>query len=231
MGVVFYILLTGESPWHQENDEITLSQNKECKIDFLSRNLRLVDNIAIDLLKKMLEKNPLNRIDVEEALKYHKFFSQNYQYDDLALECPSNTVSRLGNQIGKPGRSGKEPEVVSELRTKKNKNNQKNVLNIPQVQASPRGNIKENRSILAVVSKEDITKTDNSKQKDLDSYKKDTLSPTNLGLNRNVQLDNIITLKTNKDKQGSGQNSSTYKPHNCSSLNNEFEFIEEKNPN
>lgn len=85
VGVIFYILLTGTTPFDSKDDDVALKQNREAKIDFHKQLFAEVDWVAVDLLKKMLERSGKNRISTEDAL-LHKFFSKNHQVDDLGLE-------------------------------------------------------------------------------------------------------------------------------------------------
>lgn len=40
MGIIYYILLTGCSPWDTKNEVITIQQNKEAKVDYSNKDLR-----------------------------------------------------------------------------------------------------------------------------------------------------------------------------------------------
>lgn len=47
-----------------------LNKNKECKIDFKSKKYDAIASDGIDLLSKLLEKNPEKRITPAEALNH-----------------------------------------------------------------------------------------------------------------------------------------------------------------
>lgn len=73
-GVIMYILLTGKRPFIGRDDDQIIE-----KILFNSYNetlLKKYNKYTKDLLRKLLEKNPENRISAEEALN-HKVFSLN----------------------------------------------------------------------------------------------------------------------------------------------------------
>lgn len=71
-GVIFYILITGKSPFDGKSFQEILNQNKACKIDFKNPKLHKYHNL-ISLLQKMLEVNPANRFSARECLS-HAFF-------------------------------------------------------------------------------------------------------------------------------------------------------------
>lgn len=50
-----------------------IKKNSDCEIDFEAKYLQTVSQEARDLLFKMLEKDPKERITAEEALKHHYF--------------------------------------------------------------------------------------------------------------------------------------------------------------
>ena len=56
-GVIFYILLTGRSPFHGKSFKEILKKNKLCNIDFNHPRL-LNKKLAVDLLVRMLRKDP-----------------------------------------------------------------------------------------------------------------------------------------------------------------------------
>ena len=68
------IRLTGASPFNAQTVEEMLQKNKECSIFYEPKNWSLVTEDAMDLNKKMLERDPAIRISAHDALK-HKWFS------------------------------------------------------------------------------------------------------------------------------------------------------------
>ena len=72
-GVIFYILLTEKSPFDGRSFKEILQKNKKCNIDFEVKALSQ-NSPAVDLLRKMLTKDPVKRLSARQALK-HPFFS------------------------------------------------------------------------------------------------------------------------------------------------------------
>jgi serine/threonine protein kinase len=71
-GIIFYLLLTGRSPFEAKSFKEILQKNKQCNIDFnhtkLKKNL-----IAKELLMRMLDSNPLTRFAADECLQHYYF--------------------------------------------------------------------------------------------------------------------------------------------------------------
>jgi calcium-dependent protein kinase len=74
-GVILYILLTGEAPFGGDNDHEIIKNIKQGRLSF--RKLNKVSDEALDLVKKLLIKNPKERISAEEALKHPWFLANN----------------------------------------------------------------------------------------------------------------------------------------------------------
>jgi len=66
-GIIFYILLSGKSPFDGKSFQEILNQNKLCKIDFKNPKLKKHPHV-VELLQKMLEVNPIKRCSAKEAL-------------------------------------------------------------------------------------------------------------------------------------------------------------------
>jgi serine/threonine protein kinase len=71
-GIIFYILLTGKSPFDGKSFQEILNQNKACKIDFKNPKLHKFPHV-VSLLQKMLDVNPATRYSAKDALN-HEFF-------------------------------------------------------------------------------------------------------------------------------------------------------------
>ena len=80
-GIIFYILLTGKSPFDGKSFQEILNQNKVCKIDFKNPKLKKHPHV-VDLLQRTLEINPTKRLSAREALQ-HEFFK--------SFEAPEST--------------------------------------------------------------------------------------------------------------------------------------------
>ena len=70
VGVIMYILLTGEPPFNGKNDDEIIKNVKTQSINYESRKLRHVSIEGKDLLKKFLERNTKKRISAAKALEH-----------------------------------------------------------------------------------------------------------------------------------------------------------------
>lgn len=87
-GIIFYILLTGKSPFSGKSFSEILNQNKLCKIDYKKDKLKAFPQ-AVDLLQHMLEVNPDKRFSAAECLK-HPFFKSSEAEKHLDIEVDQN---------------------------------------------------------------------------------------------------------------------------------------------
>ena len=76
-GVLMYILICGEPPFHGETEEEIFANVKKGKYSFHQKEFRDVSESCIDLIKQLLEPDKNQRITASEALK-HAFFKENY---------------------------------------------------------------------------------------------------------------------------------------------------------
>ena len=76
LGVIMYILLCGYAPFYGEKDEDIYQQVLKGEYDFPKEEWDHVSKEAKDLVKKMIEKEPLKRISALEALQ-HNWFKKN----------------------------------------------------------------------------------------------------------------------------------------------------------
>ena len=74
-GVVFHILLTGKYLFSGNSPLEVLKNNKEVVIDFNAPHYRRIDPVAFDLLRRMVEKDPLKRLSPFECL-CHEFLRE-----------------------------------------------------------------------------------------------------------------------------------------------------------
>lgn len=73
-GIIFYILITGIIPFYGFKYEDIVSKNLKGVIDFDFEKMNIsISTETIDLIKRMLEKNPAKRISARQAL-YHPAF-------------------------------------------------------------------------------------------------------------------------------------------------------------
>jgi len=70
-GVILYILLTGGSPFHSNSYTEILMKNKHCEINFNFWEFgQQFSDAAVDLLMRMLKKDPAERISAADALNH-----------------------------------------------------------------------------------------------------------------------------------------------------------------
>ncbi|EGR32081.1 protein kinase domain protein [Ichthyophthirius multifiliis] len=77
IGIIFHILLTGEAVFLGKKFNDVLKKNKDCIIDF---NKPIYENLSQDcknLLQRLLEKDPIQRINSKQALE-HPYFQTQY---------------------------------------------------------------------------------------------------------------------------------------------------------
>jgi len=79
VGMIFFFTLTGIIPYDGEDIFEIMENNKKAVIDFDVKELKKFSGECIDLLKKMLEINPEDRITPLEALK-HPYFNDYTKY-------------------------------------------------------------------------------------------------------------------------------------------------------
>lgn len=63
-------MLTGISPFLAENDRATLQNIQNKKLDLSDERLKNVSNEGKDFLRKVLDYDPINRLDVKSALNH-----------------------------------------------------------------------------------------------------------------------------------------------------------------
>lgn len=74
-GIIFYILLSGKSPFDGKSFADILQKNKAAVIDFTNPKLRNNKN-AFALLEQMLQKDPEKRISAKDALTHSYFVDE-----------------------------------------------------------------------------------------------------------------------------------------------------------
>ena len=75
LGLIFHILLTGKSAFPGKTYNEVLTQNRASNIPCEGPEYDLLNPNALNLLRRMLKKNPLERISPTEALN-HNYFSE-----------------------------------------------------------------------------------------------------------------------------------------------------------
>ena len=123
VGVIFYILLTGQIPWKNKNQSV-FEQNLEGKICFelLEEKFRdLGKGEILDAVKGMLEKDPTKRLTAEQILKSRVFIDQLYTESTLQLSSefglpPVDLIDprnpKINNSKPKPATFSKKNSIV-----------------------------------------------------------------------------------------------------------------------
>ena len=73
--------MLGQSIFPGKKYNEILSQNRACDFDFTQEKYNDISPIALDLLKKMLEKDPSKRLSAKKALQHIYFTSNSSQMD------------------------------------------------------------------------------------------------------------------------------------------------------
>ncbi len=80
-GLIFHYLLFGSSIFAGKKYNEILSQNRACDFDFSQEKYQEISPLALDLLKKMLEKDPSKRVSAKRALQHVYFTSGSAKMD------------------------------------------------------------------------------------------------------------------------------------------------------
>eukprot|EP01017_Pseudomicrothorax_dubius_P049167 TRINITY_DN9100_c0_g1_i2.p1 TRINITY_DN9100_c0_g1~~TRINITY_DN9100_c0_g1_i2.p1 ORF type:complete len:619 (-),score=149.59 TRINITY_DN9100_c0_g1_i2:61-1917(-) len=73
VGIMFYRMLTGLSPFYAKDHKVILEKNKIGVIDFGLPVFKFISKEAFELLQRLLEKDPTKRLTAQQALR-HDFF-------------------------------------------------------------------------------------------------------------------------------------------------------------
>ena len=90
IGVILYILLCGYPPFNGSNDEQIIKKVKEGKYRTDEEEWHNISEDAIDILNKLLQYNPNNRISAAEALQ-HKWIKEQSKIE-IDKEITSKTL-------------------------------------------------------------------------------------------------------------------------------------------
>lgn len=73
LGCILYALLSGSLPFDDENQKETIRLTLESKLNFEKPSWNAISSDCIDLIKKLLEKDPMRRITLKEIVKHPWF--------------------------------------------------------------------------------------------------------------------------------------------------------------
>jgi calcium-dependent protein kinase len=95
IGVILYILLCGYPPFNGSNDEQIIKKVKEGKYRTDEEEWQNISNDAIDIINKLLQYEPHNRISAAEALQ-HKWIREQSTVE-IDKEISTKTLQNLKN--------------------------------------------------------------------------------------------------------------------------------------
>jgi len=94
-----YKLLCGKSLFAGKNTQDILEKNRKCLISFGNSTLKKVSKSTLELLKSLLEVNPLFRCSASEALTYATVSqSKSYEIVNNSVETTPDTLSEAHKQ-------------------------------------------------------------------------------------------------------------------------------------
>ncbi|MEQ2230874.1 Serine/threonine-protein kinase 17A [Ilyodon furcidens] len=70
IGVLIYVMLTGESPFLGDDKQETFLNISQVNIDYSQDTFEGISSLAVDFIKSLLVKNPRNRATAEECLSH-----------------------------------------------------------------------------------------------------------------------------------------------------------------
>mmetsp|Transcript_9902 Transcript_9902/g.11288 ORF Transcript_9902/g.11288 Transcript_9902/m.11288 type:complete len:878 (-) Transcript_9902:60-2693(-) len=101
-GVTLYVMLCGYEPLYGENEKELIEANKNAEIDYPSSEWGRISPEARDLVKRMLKRNPIERITAKEAL----------QHDWIVRLKPKHKICHFQNTTAKSD-SSEEEEICA----------------------------------------------------------------------------------------------------------------------
>ena len=87
-GLIFHIFLFSKSIFPGKNYNDVLAQNRACDYDLNSKQYEDLPYDTHELLKRMLDKNPLTRISATEALNHPYFKSSLMEVEEFVPSSP-----------------------------------------------------------------------------------------------------------------------------------------------
>ncbi|CAD8121324.1 unnamed protein product [Paramecium sonneborni] len=110
LGLIFYILLSGRPAFLGKSYKMIVKQNRQALIDYSIKQFKNLPENVMDLLKKMLEKDPKIRLDITKCLN-HSFIgnvakqiqdtemNEDSDNDDIGQIDEDNDAGKRINQI------------------------------------------------------------------------------------------------------------------------------------
>lgn len=100
VGVIMFILLTGSSPFKGSTYDEIVIKNYNCTIDYECKEVldANISPVCMDLLRKMLKKDPVERLSAVEALA-HPWIDRSNKQKAIKLQIVSDTQIRSSGQL------------------------------------------------------------------------------------------------------------------------------------
>ncbi|KAM3137523.1 hypothetical protein pb186bvf_010313 [Paramecium bursaria] len=106
LGIIYHILLIRQSPFKGSSQQAILEQNKLCSINFNQNQWKNISIQGQRLVKRLLERDPIQRISIEEFILLLESHIQKLQQEQLQInEPPKRLESHIQQemlQVNKP---------------------------------------------------------------------------------------------------------------------------------
>ncbi|CAD8103379.1 unnamed protein product [Paramecium sonneborni] len=99
LGVLFYMLLCGKSPFCVQNNETLLEQNKNCNIQYLQEEWMNVSSSTKKIVQRLLDKDPLKRITISELKLLLEIHINNLRFNQANSRQALNQLQNCNNVI------------------------------------------------------------------------------------------------------------------------------------
>ena len=116
VGIIFFFMLTGKIPYDGKDFEEVLENNKKAVINFDVKELKFVTPVALNLLRSMLELDPVDRLTATQCLQHEYFVNEKRsfimdddddEFDGVNLEDNLRNFrekyKEIGEKVGKKG--------------------------------------------------------------------------------------------------------------------------------
>ena len=221
-GIILFVMLCGALPFEGQTNEILFKKILQCKIEYPD----YLSDISIDLLTKILEPNPENRIPLKEIKKHlfylkgreifrkiHPHLISKVENNNNNEECKNNTnYSKFVNKT--EGNENRKSNNIKKLNTLNFKNLFFKIKNLNIIDKSKynfyntpkkknKSKTKNNNFLIDVksVNNSKNFKKFNSKEKETNNrnYERHLTDISDYSLNKNDILKNNLNLLTGKN--------------------------------
>ena len=95
IGVVFYLMLSGRLPYNSENDDELFEMIKNNEPNFSHKEFKSISKESMNLLKQLLEKDPIERINAKNALNHQCF----KMLDSILIKNKDKLIDRQYSKV------------------------------------------------------------------------------------------------------------------------------------